>query len=332
MESTPTPPPWGVIEFTFSNKDTNSELVLMCNDQRFIVYLSEENFAQSEALRTKYLFFLDVAENYELDGYTVDDFYDWIVEPLLPILWKLPKAATNRSLYDFLYPETHKYTIRVAEGQLVVAQLERGNDSHPIFGVHISDDVCEPWPLLDPREVQIKANNNVHGPPSSTPSLVRLNDGSVAFLKPARLGDKHSLINEIGTYRKIGDASLDGMLNIPRLLGLVGNDEDGVFGLLLSYVDCDRKTLLCAAKQDTPMDLKRKWSLQITSLLNHLHEAGIVWGDVKPDNVLIDRNENAWLIDFGGGYTEGWVPKELAGSLEGDSEGLRRMLDFINTS
>lgn len=31
-----------------------------------------------------------------------------------------------------------------------------------------------------------------------------------------------------------------------------------------------------------------------------LHGIGIVWGDGKAENVLIDINDNAWIIDFGG--------------------------------
>jgi hypothetical protein len=74
-------PPWSVIEFTFSNKDTDSELVVMCNYRQFIISVSADRFAQSPALKNKYLFLLEVADYYELDGYTVEDSYDWIVDP-----------------------------------------------------------------------------------------------------------------------------------------------------------------------------------------------------------------------------------------------------------
>ena len=332
MESTPSPPPWSVVEFTFSNKDTNSELVLMCNYQRFIIHLFEENFTHSESLRNKYLFFLNVAENYELDGHTVEDFHDWIAEPLLPVLRDLPEAATGRTLHDFLFPETHRYTISADGDQLTAVRLRRNQDTDPIFGVEVSEDACTSWPFLDPRQLQIHAEAQDPRPSSSTPSMIRLHDGSFAFLKLARPGDKRSLMNEIDTYRRIQDASLDETLNIPRLLGIVRNEERQVFGLLLSYINCRRTTLHCASKPGTQRHLKQKWALQITRLLDKLHEADVVWGDVKPDNVLIDRDENAWLIDFGGGYTEGWVPKELAGSLQGDSEGLKKLLDFIDAS
>ena len=60
-----------------------------------------------------------------------------------------------------------------------------------------------------------------------------------------------------------------------------------------------------------------------------LHEAGIVWGDTKPDNILVDVYGDAWLIDFGGGRTEGWVDPDKAETVDGDLQGLERILKFI---
>lgn len=43
-------------------------------------------------------------------------------------------------------------------------------------------------------------------------------------------------------------------------------------------------------------------------------------------NVLIDRKNDAWLTDFGPGYTEGWVDKSKVGTVEGDIQGLAKRL------
>jgi hypothetical protein len=51
---------------------------------------------------------------------------------------------------------------------------------------------------------------------------------------------------------------------------------------------------------------------------------------VKAANVLIDKDNNAWIIDFGGGYTEGWVDRDKAGTVEGDLQGLANIMDFIS--
>ena len=71
-------------------------------------------------------------------------------------------------------------------------------------------------------------------------------------------------------------------------------------------------------RAETPFDLRKRWDMQVIRTLDCLYEADIIWGDVKRANVLIDVNENAWLIDFGGGYTRGWVEKSHMETIEGD--------------
>lgn len=49
-------------------------------------------------------------------------------------------------------------------------------------------------------------------------------------------------------------------------------------------------------------------------------------GDIKTDNVLIDDNGDAYLVDFGGGNTMGWVDRDKYDTVEGDLQGLQKML------
>jgi tRNA A-37 threonylcarbamoyl transferase component Bud32 len=97
---------------------------------------------------------------------------------------------------------------------------------------------------------------------------------------------------------------------------------------LYYYID-EESSLELAVGPETPASLKERWSAQVTNTLMTLHEAGVVWGDVKTANVLIDKYSNAWIIDFGGGYTEGWVDREKAGTVDGDLQGLANIMDFI---
>ena len=43
----------------------------------------------------------------------------------------------------------------------------------------------------------------------------------------------------------------------------------------------------------------RKWSLQIAQGLAYAHDRGVVHGDIKPANILIDKDGNARITDFG---------------------------------
>lgn len=146
-----------------------------------------------------------------------------------------------------------------------------------------------------------------------------------------RPADKRSFQHELDSYSKIKAASIDVSLRISRLLGLVRDQQGLVSGLLLTYIDCGRVTLSCAVKPLTPPDLRQKWVEQLQHIVQQLHHLGVVWGDAKPDNILIDRNKHLWVVDFGGGYTEGWVPKEYANTQKGDLIALDKLVAFIET-
>lgn len=329
-----TPPPWSVIEFSFSNRDTDSELVLLCNQTRLVLYLTACSLSESPKLQEQYAFFLNVAENFELDGYTVEDFYDWAVEPLLPTLHELCPAnpISKRTIQDFLSSPTKTFALRAVADNLVAFPLETRHDTEltPRFGIALSDNECAPWPSFHPSAVRM-SDQNALGPPSQTPSRVVLTNDTVAFFKLMRSGDSRPLKRELNIYKKVARSPLEGSLRISRLLGLVRNENGLVFRILLTYIDCSRMTLSCAVKPATPTPVRHKWIIQLRHAMRQLHNAGIVWGDAKPDNVLIDRNKDAWVVDFGGGYTEGWVPKELVGTMDGDLIALEKMEAFIET-
>ncbi|KFZ20247.1 hypothetical protein V501_00259 [Pseudogymnoascus sp. VKM F-4519 (FW-2642)] len=144
-------------------------------------------------------------------------------------------------------------------------------------------------------------------------------------------GCQREALHELNANLRIDQLNVEDGLRVPRILGLVqGEDGSSYMGLLLSYIDCDGRTLEGAVRADTPKHLRQRWADQVISTLKHLHEAGIVWGDAKAANVLVDRNMDAWIIDFGGGFTEGWVEREKAGTVEGDIQGLGRIVEYIS--
>ncbi|RSL50884.1 hypothetical protein CEP53_008646 [Fusarium sp. AF-6] len=298
------PPEWSDIGFNFSTRNTDSELTVMCNGKRFVLRL--------------------VAEEFELDGFTVEDLWDCL------LFWELLSLDKTRqsTLDDFFSPETFVYTLRAVSDNLVPEKCENLNQES-MFGVLLPDELCAPWTSFKPSEIQV-CEEKVIGSPNQTPRKV-LKDDIGAFLKLMHRGDKQFLKTELDTYNKIDKARLDSTTRVSRLHGLVRNDSGAILGLLLTYVDCKNLTLSCAVKPKTTTALRKKWAAQLRDMVTQLHNSGIVWGDAKPDNVLIDVNQDAWIVDFGGGYTEGWVPKTLAGTVEGDMVALEKMIDFIST-
>ncbi|OAR02395.1 hypothetical protein LLEC1_02527 [Akanthomyces lecanii] len=321
------PPPWSVIEFTFSNLDTDAELVVMCNHVRFVIHATETAFASSPQLREKYLFFLHVAENYEVDGYTVDDFYDWALEPLLPVLCEqTPELKVGAvTLHDFLYAPILEYSLEAESDELVLRPREEQAETRFMFGVSLPDSSCQLWPAYLPSEIQLDEEAAY----DSTPRRVILPDSTAAFFKLMGRGEKRTLEKELLSYERIRTSPLPTSVRISRLLGLVRDESSTVFGLLLTHIDCENQTLTCAIESGAPESLRRQWVAEMKQIVHCLHRDGLVWGDAKPDNVLIDGNQNAWIVDFGGGYSEGWVPKDLAGTVNGDLVALAKMVDYV---
>ncbi|KAI1165847.1 hypothetical protein F5B18DRAFT_608936, partial [Nemania serpens] len=105
--------------------------------------------------------------------------------------------------------------------------------------------------------------------------------------------------------------------------------EKGMAGMIFSRID-KKAVLSRALAKRSPVELKRRWASQVWATVEWLHECGIIWGDVKAENVLNDREDNAWVVDFGGSYTVDWVDKEKAGTLEGDRQGFEKIMEILN--
>lgn len=149
------------------------------------------------------------------------------------------------------------------------------------------------------------------------------------FLKTLRPGERYSAEQEITAYKRIREAAIDPEVRVPRLHGLVRDDRGIVFGLLLTYIDCRATTLTLAIRSEVPAVVRCKWKDQISLAIDVLHEAGVVWGDVKAENVLVDVQNDAWVVDFGGGYPERWVENDSAGTLAGDVEGMANIVKYL---
>lgn len=113
-------------------------------------------------------------------------------------------------------------------------------------------------------------------------------------------------LKELLTYSIIHLAEFDTTIRTSWLDGLVQDDNGNVIRLLLSYTDCCGTTLCCIDGRDPKYsEVRQKWVGQISHTLKHLNRHHIVWGYAKAANVLIDVNGDAYMMDFGGGHTEG---------------------------
>ncbi|KAL9235622.1 hypothetical protein vseg_010367 [Gypsophila vaccaria] len=85
---------------------------------------------------------------------------------------------------------------------------------------------------------------------------------------------------------------------LPRLKGVV--ESQNIFGYAIDY--CSGGNLTSLRKQQVEKmfshDIIRFYAAEIVLALEYLHKKGIVYRDLKPDNILIQDNGHLMLVDF----------------------------------
>lgn len=124
------------------------------------------------------------------------------------------------------------------------------------------------------------------------------------------LDAQDSFLREYQSIQQVANAGHT--IRVPKVVGLVkGEQEDkqGVIGILMKYVEPKIPDLGLALSNGSHNEIshhrRTKWAAQVEDTFQQLHNIGVVWGDAKTGNILIDKHDNAWLLDFGGGQTVG---------------------------
>ncbi|KAI7978253.1 hypothetical protein EIK77_001196 [Talaromyces pinophilus] len=324
--------------FWSSELNKDSQLNIFVSDKHFQIELKASNFEASPTLLAEYLRHLERLEpdylphsNEEFED-PLEGLADWALGCFKPIFQKISPLRIDRNyaLHDCLFPNVLHYSLCADETRLLPVFLDRVGRER-LLGTLLPESQeldYYSFPTYRPDEIQVPVPDGSSALPA-VPRKVYIKGQQLAFFKSVNTGDVNSTFRELRAYAKIKTFSQP--VNTCKLYGIVQIPSSGrIVGLLLSYIESDNRTLLCAGKDPRYASMRQKWTDQITRTVEELHAHGVVWGDAKPDNVLIDVQDDACLIDFGGGYTRGWVNKELANTTEGDLHGLRRISEWLS--
>ncbi|KZP12159.1 Pkinase-domain-containing protein [Athelia psychrophila] len=125
-------------------------------------------------------------------------------------------------------------------------------------------------------------------------------NNSIVALKKIRLeaedeGVPSTAIREISLLKELKDD------NIVKLLDIVHADQK--LYLVFEFLDVDLKRYMEQAVQGTgpplSLDITKKFTHQLTSGLLYCHSHRILHRDLKPQNLLINKQNNLKLADFG---------------------------------
>ena len=91
------------------------------------------------------------------------------------------------------------------------------------------------------------------------------------------------------------------------------DEADGMPYITMRLIDGGSLQPVVAAGKPIPVSRLRSLTAAIGGALDFAHQRGIVHCDVKPDNILVDRNERPYLADFG-------ISRLVADFLAGDED------------
>ncbi len=102
------------------------------------------------------------------------------------------------------------------------------------------------------------------------------------------------------TKRFFNEAKASYNMSHPNIVALLNVDEDkGIFYLCFEYVEGD--TLKQHIQKNGPIPIQESVRIAIQMLwaLDHAHSKNIIHRDIKPQNVILDLQGNAKILDFG---------------------------------
>ncbi|PVH79380.1 hypothetical protein DL98DRAFT_220566 [Cadophora sp. DSE1049] len=338
-------PRYAVVDFA-CGVTSDAQLTVICRTKRFYITLSAQNLRDPEPTETskyeqEYLQLLHVIQSEDQTEFNPDEpdpleaMTHWVVTPFFPVFQDLaPQLSSTpqmQTLHEYFNPPTFFFTLKVVNGTLT--PIPTPEDSHTLE--FLTPSMKAPLVLLDADVPSFNSSGlDVDWDPESEgaqfPTKVFGDMHVPYFFKATVHGNSAAIEREIEMLLRLERVGLTTKIRVPRLCGYVQVDgrRNNVMGLLLTYVEC-QDTLGGIVIDKPEVALRKKWFLDIEHMLKLLHEADIVWGDAKADNILIDKANEAWMIDFGGSYTFGWVDKDKMNTVEGDLQGLQRIKEHL---
>ncbi|KAI9768867.1 MAG: hypothetical protein M1839_003950 [Geoglossum umbratile] len=259
-----------------------------------------------------------------------NDFCNWMLDPCMPSIRKLTptalQAPQDLTLQTYYNPPTHYLKLTPNHGQLQALPVSAKDYRNQKISLNqrISLEDLPAVPRFSASEIWILRGayssdvlSFADSISSTPPQRVKTKEGEIKFFKPVK--DIDPFMREFDILRRIADENLSGGIRISRLFGIVVlHGTNTAVGMLLDWIPgCDLDGMGWV-----PPNTLNIWKEQIVDIVKELHKFGIVWGDVSPNNVIIDEDSNAWAVDFGGGFTDGFVDADNAGTKEGDWQGV----------
>jgi Protein kinase domain len=305
-------------------------ITLRCNDKRFIILLSRSPALGSsgpDSVEVSYLDKLDSAlrsHNDEAVDRTIGEISGHLSILCQPFFRELAPNHQSEDLETCYNPKKYYFQMVTRNGKAKIITRDHYEPTHSTNApIHLPSAPAN-CPIFHPKDIRVLEKYK------GTRILKVLLGGQSMCCKITDKWTSQSIARELQCLLQISMVDPYPSIRVPKVCGLVGSREQ-ILGFLISYISPHPE----AARMDlfdmdtVSIERREKWANQIIQTVEQIHEIGVIWGDAKAANILIDVDDNAWLVDFGGSWTAGWVDSELAGTIPGDLQGLRKILEYL---
>ncbi|KAL5316987.1 hypothetical protein ACEPPN_016039 [Leptodophora sp. 'Broadleaf-Isolate-01'] len=285
------------------------DFTIMCNTKRLIVTVSPSPDPDDKArlLLSQYS-----EAGLDDEDQVQDEIIDMIFEAGWRIFAQLAPSPENRAasfptnLYSDLYPETFYFRLVVVGGTAQIRQ--ESSPQHQNHHLYLVTKDGFHWPKYPARNIVV--TKKLMG----TGYIAKVTvDGQNMCCKIGTMTSRAAVQREYECLQKIAITADASSIRAPRLFGFVVDDDENTIGILQDFIP--HEFTLGRVKGGLAIvshEKRKRWVEQIRRTVEQLHEVGVVWGDGKPDNVLVHAETyDCWLVDFGGSWTDDWVDAEL---------------------
>ncbi|RKK56575.1 hypothetical protein BFJ67_g3859 [Fusarium oxysporum f. sp. cepae] len=243
----------------------------------------------------------------------------------------------SQCLHTLLFPKEYYFSFRTLNGKAEVLRQDSGVKQDAVLvgqsglPFHLNKDKDCNLPIYSTKDIHAVEDLRNAG----FIAHVMVN-GKKMCSKVGYSKGEDSAQRELDCLWKITTSPHAAAIQAPKILGLITTPENGkTIGFLEKYIPVSETwelSTLGSIEDVSAIDESRrkKWASQVRDNVDLLHKTRITWGDDKASNVLIHREtDDAWIIDFGGGWTEGWVDKPLSGTITGDEMTVKKIFGYL---
>jgi hypothetical protein len=329
---------------TFDYREQRASLTVLCERTEFMLQASPSSLIFPQKDLTYQQLLEDIKTATEPGKYrnALESLRNAVLTPFLPTIQNLAtRFDPGKDLTVSEWAECNRFHLSLQPSDQIVttkqnhSQLSHGLVSLPMSNITLPSNI----PQFDTSEITLASYDSSAAMTGTWPDKATA-AGKTYFFKAAIDLRYPEFENELATYVALQNLG-NPVPRIPVLTGVVVTPspwlseidvpaptetmETGPFilGFLISWID-NAVILADVSRQDRALYMV-EWRATVRETVRNMHSLGILWGDVNAHNVVVDREMDAWVVDFGRG---GKGAKEQLSSGDDGDGGARRKLEM----